>query len=89
MSASPEMRNVLYLVTKDPTQDLLIHNPSPNLTTSVVLLQEAVSLPHVSANHVYALAEDAASRKVTPSVPMVSYQEMLHMIFDADSVVAL
>ncbi len=86
------MRKVLYLVTKDPSQgpqSLLDRGSSPDLVTSAILLQDAVSLSQVPADSVYALADDAASRKITPSVPIVSYEGMLRMIFDADSVVAL
>lgn len=86
------MRTVLYLITKNErgsAGSLMSLGFSENLTTSAVLLQEAVSLSNVQASHVYALAEDAASRKITPSVPTVSYTDLLRMIFDADSVVAL
>lgn len=86
------MRTVLYLITRNEVKDghgLIPRDSSENLTTIAVLLQEAVSLSTVRAGHVYALAEDVGSRKVTPSVPTVSYPDLLHMIFDADSVVAL
>jgi sulfur transfer complex TusBCD TusB component (DsrH family) len=86
------VRKVLYLLTKNPPQDvqnLLAQNSSPDLVTSAILLHDTVSFHRIPTGHVYALAEDAASRNVVPSVPTVSYQEMLHMIFDADSVVTL
>ena len=86
------MRTVLYLVTKneeDATPSLIAQDFPENLTTSAVLLQEAVSLSNVQANRVCALTEDAVSKKVTPSAPTVSYRDLLHMIFDADVVVAL
>jgi len=86
------LRTVLYLITKnegDTASSLISQDSSENLATSAVLLQEAVSLSNVQSSHVYALAEDAASLKITPSVPIVSYRDLLHMIFDADLVVAL
>lgn len=86
------MRTVLYLITKnerDTMGGVIPLASSENLTTSAVLLQEAVSFSNVQVNHVYALTENTASQKITPSVPTVSYRDLLHMIFDADLVVAL
>lgn len=44
---------------------------------------------HFPVNQVYALSEDAASRNVSPPFPQISYADLLRMIFEADSVVAL
>jgi len=86
------VRTVLYLITKSEVETMygLMPQDSPeDVTTLAVLLQDAVSLSNVQAGRVYALAEDVAFRKATPSAPTVSYPELLRMIFDADLVVAL
>jgi hypothetical protein len=80
------------LITKSEVKTMygLMPQDSPEgVTTLAVLLQDAVFLSNVQAGRVYALAEDAAFRKTTPSAPTVSYPELLRMIFDADLVVAL
>ncbi len=71
--------------TVDPFIQLI---PSGDNTT-VVLLHEAVTLQNVPASRVFALAEDAAQRGITPSVPGISYKELLDLLFDADRVVVL
>lgn len=85
------MRKILYLLTKGPDQfskDLLVP-ASPDQDVSVVLMQNGITLPEVPASRIYALSEDVAARKVASPFPTVSYQDLLRMIFDADTVVAL
>lgn len=85
-------RKVLYILSKDPIQfsdTLFSKDPPSNNDTSVILIQEAVSLKKVPGAHIYALSDDAVSRNVIPSFPTISYRDMLKMIFNADAVVAL
>jgi sulfur transfer complex TusBCD TusB component (DsrH family) len=85
------VKTVLYILSDAAGQggiDLLPRN-HPEQQLSVVLIQEAVSLARVPADNVYALSEDAATRKVNSSYPMISYRDMLHMVFEADRVVVL
>ena len=56
---------------------------------SVILVQDAVSLAGVLADHVYVLADDAALSEVSPAYQTISYEDMLRMIFEADRVVVL
>ena len=55
----------------------------------IVLLQDGVTLTDLAAHRVYALSDDATARHVTPSYPVISYADMLRMIFEADAVIAL
>lgn len=85
------MRKILYLLGKegsDPSQGLLPLKMSPDHDVSVVLIQDAVGCSTVQGNHVYVLDEDAAARNTVPSFPMVSYQNILRMMWDADCIIA-
>lgn len=63
--------------------------PASEQEVSVVLIQDGVAVRDVPASRVYVLSDDAASRNITPSFPAISCAEMLRMIFEADSVIAL
>ena len=79
---------VLYLIRNASSQSLLAQTATDH-HVSVVLLQDAVSLRELSTPHVYVLEEDARAKNVSPEFPCISYQDMVHMIFEADRVVAL
>jgi hypothetical protein len=85
------VEKVLYIVSKSGSLNSVLFPPpsSPDQKISVVLIQEGVSLTTVPTADVSVLAEDAASRKITPVFPTISYQDMLQRIFEADRVVAL
>jgi hypothetical protein len=82
---------VLYIVsdTHTLTSGLLPKETSPDLETTVVLIEDAVVLRDIPARRVFALSEDLASRKTTSTFPMVSYADMLKLMFEADTVIAL
>jgi sulfur transfer complex TusBCD TusB component (DsrH family) len=85
------LRKILYLV-KDATpvgSDLLPQDPPPGTEMSIVLIQDGVTLPHLQRNHVYALSDDVLARHVTSSYPIISYADVLRMMFEADAVIAL
>ena len=79
---------VLYIVTK-PGYSPLMCESSPGKQTSVILAQDAVTFSGYSVASVYALTEDAEKRNVTPSVPTISYRDLVELVFDADHVVAV
>lgn len=83
------MRNVLYILGGTRSSDPLLPPPSTGQQTSVVLIQQAVHLSQVPATHVYALADDVATHKATPSFPLVSYGDFLRLLFEADNIVVL
>jgi sulfur transfer complex TusBCD TusB component (DsrH family) len=68
---------------------LLPDSSHADLNVAVILIQEGVVLKQVHADHVYVLSEDASTRGITPAFPTVSYRDMIQMMFEADSVVAL
>jgi sulfur transfer complex TusBCD TusB component (DsrH family) len=85
------LRKILYLV-KDSTPvrpDLLRPDQRPDREESVVLLQGGVTLTDLPTNHVYALSEDVRARHITPPYPVISYRDLLRMMFEADVVIAL
>ena len=85
------MRKLLYLLNKAggyfADSPLLPEQNEDDIT--VVLFQDAVGLQHVPARRVYALADDAAARHISPVFPTISYGDMLRLMFEADTVVAL
>ena len=86
------MRKVLYVLSKGSAQWSHVPLPketSPEKQISVLLIQDAVALPHVPGGRTYALVDDVTARKIRPAFPTVSYHEMLRMIFDADTVITL
>ena len=56
---------------------------------SIILLQDGVTTTLPVLSRVYALSDDVLTRTLTKSYPLVSYADMLRMIFEADTVVAL
>ena len=85
------MRKVLYLLKNSlPSAETVFpRQRGSDQTISVVLLQEAVGQRDVPADRVYVLSDDAVTRQIESVYPGISYQEMLTMMFEADSVVAL
>ena len=85
------MSQVLYILAKDTLPDRALFPPAPRADerTSVVLIQDAVGLRQVPGEQVYALQDDVAQRRVTAAFPMISYRDLLRMIFQADRVMAL
>jgi sulfur transfer complex TusBCD TusB component (DsrH family) len=85
------LRKILYLV-KDATpvgSDLLPSHPPPGAEVSIVLIQDGVTLTHLQRKHVFALSDDVLARNVTTSYPVISYADVLRMMFEADTVIAL
>jgi sulfur transfer complex TusBCD TusB component (DsrH family) len=84
------LRNVLYILGKAQAPNPpLPAGPGSDSRSSVVLIQDAITLPQVSGDAVFALGEDLAARNTTSRFPVISYTDLLRMIFEADSVVAL
>lgn len=85
------MRKILYLL-KDrhaARADLFLSDRTPDHETSVILLQDDVGLDHLPISRVYALADDVRTQNVTSSYPVISYADMLRMMFEADLVIVL
>jgi len=85
------LRKILYLV-KDAMSvgsDLLPSDPPPGGEVAIVLIQDGVTLTHLKTNRIYALSDDVLARNVTSSYPGISYADLLRMMFEADTVIAL
>lgn len=54
-----------------------------------MLIQDGVTLTHLQTNRVYALSDDVFVRNITSSYPIISYADVIRMIFEADAVIAL
>lgn len=86
------MRKVLYFFSKmsDRFPDELLVSPSSReYDVSVVLTQDAVALPNIPAFRVHILSEDVLAKNAVSSFPKVSSRDLLRMMFEADTVVAL
>jgi sulfur transfer complex TusBCD TusB component (DsrH family) len=83
------MRKVLYILGKAQAPNPSLPAASSDSQSSVVLIQDAVTLSQVPGDHVFALGEDVAARKASCRFPVISYGDLLRMIFEADAVVAL
>ena len=85
------MRKILYLVkdSNPATTTLVPEHASPDQAISIVLLQDAVRRTDLTRQPLHALSDDVEARSVVPSCPVVSYHDLLRMIFEADAVVAL
>jgi sulfur transfer complex TusBCD TusB component (DsrH family) len=85
------VETVLYILsdTAGQGETALLPRDHPEQQLSVILIHDAVSLAHVPADNVYALSEDAATRKLNPSYSTISYRDMLQMVFEADRVIVL
>ncbi len=81
-------RKVLYLLTK-AVKDPLIESAPSDQETSVVLLQDGVSVDGIKASEVFVLREDDAGRNVPSGVATISYRDVLEKIFRSDGVVVL
>ncbi len=69
--------------------DLLASDQTSGRELSVVLLQDGVTLTDFPTNRVYALSDDVSARHITPIYPVISYADVLRMMFEADAVIAL
>jgi hypothetical protein len=85
------LRNILYLVkdSNPATPTLIPEDASPDQAVSIILLQDGVRRRDLNRPSTHMLSNDAEARGLVPSCPVVSYHDLLRMIFEADSVVAL
>lgn len=79
MSKAPGRESVSLLST-DP--------PSLN-SASVVLIHDGVRHRELPFSNVFVISDNVSSGKTVSPFPSVSYQDLLHMIFEADTVAVL
>lgn len=86
------MKKTLYIVSKAPSVEsislLPIDSGSKN-DISVVLVQDGVRHQKLPFPYVFTLSDDVLSRKLSSPFPSVSYQDLLRMIFEAETVAVL
>jgi hypothetical protein len=82
------MRNILYICTKNQYDwKSFIPEPVPSLSeteTSVLLLQNGLSLPHIPTSQVFVLALEGERGEDSRPYEPISYQGFLEKIFLAD-----
>ena len=83
---------MLYIVGKSPGQEsvsLLSTDPSSQDDIFVVLIQDGVKHQRLPFSHVFTLSDDVSTENQVSPFPSVSYQDLLRMIFEADTVAVL
>ncbi len=88
----PMTPRTLYIVNKPTTGDwkpLLPSSDEDDDAFSLVLLQDAVAIDEPLGRFVYVLDEDCTARNVISTFPTVSYADLVRMIFEAETVVAI
>ena len=86
------MKKTLYIVSKEPDRNgtsLLPVDPVSERDALVVLIQDGVTYQTLPFSHVYVLSDDVLSKKLISPFPSVSYQDLLRMIFEAETVAVL
>ena len=79
MSKAPGVESISLLPTDSGSKNDI----------SVVLVHDGVRHQQLPFPHVFTLSDDILSRKLSSPFPSVSYQDLLHMIFEAETVAVL
>jgi sulfur transfer complex TusBCD TusB component (DsrH family) len=80
---------MLYIVSRAPSEESVSLLPADSISKndiSVVLVQDGVRHKKLPFLYVYTLSDDVLSRKLSSPFPSVSYQDLLRMIFEAETV---
>lgn len=86
------MRKTLYIVRRGSSLDnpfLPLQPSAGQEDSSILLIHDAVQQPPSGFDRVHALIDDVPSSSIPSSVSPASYQDMLRMIFEADTVTVL
>jgi len=86
------LKKILYIVSKAPGVESISLLPTDSGSkdgVSVVLVQDGVGHQKLPFPHVFTISDDLLSRKLSSPFPSVSYQDLLRMIFEADTVAVL
>jgi hypothetical protein len=87
-----DLRKTLYIVRRTSSLNdpfLIPGQAADKEVSSILLIQNAVLQPPLGRDRVYALTDGTASSPVPSSVASVSYQDMVRMIFESDTVTVL
>jgi len=83
------LKKILYIVSRAPSEEsvsLLPADSGSKNDISVVLVQDGVRHQRLPFPCVFTLSDDVLSRKLSSPFPSVSYQDLLRMIFEAETV---
>lgn len=86
------MKNILYLISKQPDNDLdqLLSFPvSPETTVSAILIQQGIRAQLNVPFSCFALENDVSNQEMTVSYSKIQYSDMLEMILYADTVISI
>ncbi len=86
------MKNILYLISKQPDNDLdqLLSFPvSPETTVSAILIQQGIRAQLNVPFSCCALENDVLNQEMTVSYSKIQYSDMLEMILHADTVISI
>ena len=80
---------MLYIVSQAPSEESVSLLPADSGSKNdilVVLVQDGVRHQKLPFPCVFTLSDDLLSRKLSSPFPSVSYQDLLRMIFEAETV---
>ena len=83
------MKKMLYIVSQAPSEESVSLLPADSGSKNdilVVLVQDGVRHQKLPFPYVFTLSDDLLSRKLSSPFPSVSYQDLLRMIFEAETV---
>jgi len=86
------MKNILYLISKQPDNDLdqLLSFPvSPETTVSAILIQQGIRAQLNVPFSCFTLKNDVLHQEMTVSNSKIQYSDMLEMILHADTVISI
>lgn len=86
------MKKTLYIVSKAPSTESVSLLPAVSGSkndVSVVLVHDGVRHQKLPFPYVFTLSDDLLSRKLSSPFPSVSYEDLLRMIFEAETVAVL
>ncbi len=86
------MKNILYLISKQPDNDLeqLLSFPvSPETNVSAILIQHGIRAQLNVPFPCFALENDVPDQDMTVSYSKIQYSDMLEKILNADTVISL
>ncbi|NKB80878.1 MAG: hypothetical protein GKS05_03070 [Nitrospirales bacterium] len=86
------MKTLLALLSKSSNRDDVEFIPflsNTDTVLTVILIQEGIHLTQSPSDKTYVLEDDLTLRNGHSTFPKISYRDMVTMIFDADTVIAL
>ena len=86
------MKKILYIISKQLDQDFnqfISSSVSPEYSISVILIQNGVRLNPTWAFPSFVLKDDIQLNEQSALYSKIQYSDMVHMIFEADTIISL